>query len=254
MQARNSSSPLTPGVMVHFYRGVMDLATTWRMRMDSTTNWAVVTAGSIASFLLSDPEHPHLMALLGMFLAFAFLTIEARRFRFYDLWSGWLRLLETDYYAPLLRQNSISDVEQWHPMLVCDLQNPHFKISRTEAMGRRLRHNYFAIFLFLLLVWLVKILPPETPAPGQCATLLDCAAVGPIPGWSVLVCVALCYSYLIGLIIFTPKLSGSGTELIERRVVFRRMVAPDAQLVGFKRHQSYDYIVDSVAAHPPEED
>jgi len=226
--------------MVHFYRGVMDLSTTWRTRIDGTTNWAVVTAGSIASFLLSDETHPPLMALLGMFLMFAFLVIEARRFRFYDLWSGWLRLMETDYYAPLLKHNVVEPVEQWHSILVCDLQNPHFKISWLEAMGRRLRHNYFAIFVFLLFVWFVKLLPPKTPAPGQCDTFLRCAAIGPIPG-------------VVGLMIFTPKLIGTGTELLDRPHIFRRMVAPDAKLVGFKRHAPLPYIVDGVA-RPPEED
>lgn len=240
--------------MVHFYRGVMDLTTTWRLRIDSTTNWAVVTAGSIASFLLGDPTHPHLMALLGMFLTFSFLAIEARRFRFYDLWSGWLRLMETDYYTPLLKNNEICGVEQWHQMLVCDLQDPHFKISWSEAMGRRLRHNYAAIFVFLLLVWLVKLMPSAAPAPDECTTMLSCAAIGPLPGTIVLGAVALFYTYLIGLIIFTPKLAGTGTELIGRHTIFRRMVAPDAQLVGFKRHREATYILDGVAARPPEED
>jgi uncharacterized membrane protein len=253
MQPRNTSSPLTPAVMVHFYRGVMDLSTTWRLRIDNTTNWAVVTAGSIASFLLSDPNHPPLMALLGMFLVFSFLAIEARRFRFYDLWSGWVRLMETEYYAPLLRYNQIESDEQWHAMLRCDLENPHFKISLTEAMGRRLRHNYYAIFAFLLLLWFVKLLPPDQPLPNQCTTFLQCAAIGSIPGTVVLSIVGLFYTYLIGLMLFTPKLIGTGTELIERRTIYRRMVAPNAQLVGFKRHSTLPYIVGS-ATCPPEED
>ncbi|MDP9312282.1 MAG: DUF2270 domain-containing protein [Chloroflexota bacterium] len=253
MQQRNTSSPLAPAVMVHFYRGVMDLATTWRTRVDGTTNWAVVSAGSIASFLLSDPDHPHLMALLGMFLAFAFLAIEARRFRFYDLWSGWLRLMETDYYAPVLRNNAIEARQQWHPLLVADLRNPHFKISWSEAMGRRLRHNYVAIFGFLLLAWLVKLLPANAPAPNECATIVECARIGPIPGWLVMVSVVLFYGYLLGLILFTPKLVGTGTELIERHMLFRRLVAPGAQLVGFKRHQEVPYIVDGVALAPEED-
>jgi uncharacterized membrane protein len=253
MQQRNTSSPLAPAVMVHFYRGVMDLTTTWRARVDSTTNWAVISAGSIASFLLSDPAHPHLMAILGMFLAFAFLAIEARRFRFYDLWSGWLRLMETDYFAPVLLNNTIEAQQQWHPLLLCDLRDPHFKISWSEAMGRRLRHNYVAIFLFLLLVWLFKLLPPLNPTRGQCATLVSCAEIGPVPGWVVMGIVGLFYAYLMGLTLFTPKLVGTGTELIERHLLFRRLVAPSAQLVGFKRHEDVPYIVDGVAVAPEED-
>lgn len=253
MQSRSTSSPLTPGVMVHFYRGVMDLSTTWRARIDSTTNWAIVIAGSTASFLLSDPSHQHLMALLGMFLTFGFLAIEARRFRFYDLWSGWVRLMETEYFASVLRDNYIEPMEQWHAMLQCDLQDPHFKISWAEAMGRRLRHNYFAVFLFLLLVWLVKLLPSASPAPGQCTAFIDCAAIGPVSGWFVLLAVGIFYLFLLSLMLFTPKLFGTGTELLERHLIYRRLVAPNARLVGFKRHSTTRYIVDR-AARPPEED
>lgn len=253
MQQRQTASPLTPGVMVHFYRGVMDLCTTWRARIDSTTNWAVALTSSIASFLLSDRDHSHLMALLGMFLLFGFLAIEARRFRFYDLWSGWLRLMETEYFTPLLQNNAIEPIEQWHPMLVKDLETPHFKISWSESMGRRLRHNYFAIFAFLLLVWVIKLLPQPIPAPGECTTLLQCATVGPLPGSIVLLLVGLFYLYLCSLMLFTPKLFGTGTELLDRRMIFRRMVAPNARLVGFKQHAEPHYIVDA-AGRPPEED
>ena len=236
MQQRPAASSLTPAVMVHFYRGVMDLAVTWRWRIDVTTNWAVVTSGSIASFMLSDPDHPQVIALLGMFLLFAFLCIEARRFRFYDLWSGWLRLMETDYFAPVLRNNAIEATAQWHSMLVSDLQEPHFKISFWESMGRRLRHNYFALFVFLLLVWVDKLLPGPDAEGAQCRAVVDWAAIGQIPGALVLGAVALVYGSLFGVMLFTPKLGDTGTEVIDRQIVFRRMVAPNAKLVGFKRH------------------
>lgn len=252
MQPRTTPS-LAPGVMVHFYRGVMDLSTTWRARIDSTTNWAVVITSSIASFLLSDRSHTHLMALIGMFLAFAFLVIEARRYRFYDLWSGWVRLMETEYYAPILRDNTVATSEQWRALLVSDLQNPHFKITVTEAMGRRLRHNYFAIFGFLLLVWLVKLVPLPEPAPGECTAVLECASLGPVPGSVMLLAITAFYVYLLGLMLFTPRLADTGTELLDRHHVFRRIVAPKAELVGFKQHGAAHFIVDE-AAHPPEED
>ncbi len=253
MQQRPPDSPLAPAIMVHFYRGVMDFAATWRARIDGTTNWAVVTAGSIASFLLSDPTHPHIMALLAMFLVVAFWSIEARRFRFYDLWSGWIRLMETEYFAPLLAYNGIATTAQWQPILVSDLQNPHYKMSWLEAMGRRLRRNYFAIFAFLLLVWFVKLLPSAAPAPGRCASFVECARIGPLPGSAVLLGVGIFYGCLIGLMIFTPQLKGSSTEIIERDHALRRIVAPGAQVVGFKRHPDVPVVVDSIG-RPPEED
>ncbi|WP_026370297.1 DUF2270 domain-containing protein [Kallotenue papyrolyticum] len=253
MQQRSSASPLTPGVMVHFYRGLMDQANIWRARIDTTTNWAIVTSGSIASFVLADRNRPHVLALIGMFLAFAFLAIEARRFRFYDLWSGWIRLMETEYFAPILRANTVEASAAWHTILMCDLQDPHFKISFAEALGRRLRHNYFAIFAFLLLLWLYKLLPPARPEAEQCRTLLQCAAIGPVPGLVTLGLVALAYAVLVSLMVFTPKLRGTGTEILDRRRLMQRMVAPNAALVGFKRHPDLPYLLDG-AARPPEED
>lgn len=253
MQQRPAASILTPAVMVHFYRGVMDLSVTWRQRIDVTTNWAVVTSGSIASFMLSDPNHPQVIALLGMFLLFAFLCIEARRFRFYDLWSGWLRLMETDYFAPALRNNAIEGTAQWHSMLVCDLQEPHFKISFWESIGGRLRHNYFALFLFMLLVWTDKLLPAPNAAGAQCRTLVQCASIGQIPGVLVLGSVALLYISLVIVMVFTPKLGGTSTEVLPRNLVFRRIVAPDAKLVGFKRRTGVAVPFD-LAPTAPEED
>ncbi len=241
--------------MVHFYRGVMDLTTTWRVRIDSTTNWAVISSGSIVSLLLGNTESPHLMALLGMFLAFAFLSIEARRYRFYDLWSGWVRVMETEYYVPLLQMNAIDADQHWHPLLESDLEDPHFKISWSEAMGRRLRHNYIAIFGFLLLTWIIKLVihPEAVSAEHVFGAIVQRAAIGGVPGWLVMLFVAVFYLYLLGLIFFTPTLRGTGTEILGRNLLLRRLVSPSARLVGFKRARTYE-VTTSGVGHAPEED
>ena len=237
MQQRAGSSPLAPAVMVHFYRAAMDLTTTWRARIDGTTNWAVLTSGSIASFVLGSPTSPQIMSILGMFLAFAFLSIEARRFRFYDLWSGWIRIMETEYYEPLLRANVIDLDQHWHPLLQSDLEDPYFKISWSEAMGNRLRHNYIAIFGFLLLTWLTKLMIHPEPAPvgDTLRAMVGRAALGPLPGGVMMTGVIVFYLFLIGLMIFTPALRGTGTEILTRSLLLRRLVNPKARLVGFKQ-------------------
>src|ERR1044072_7927445 len=52
-----SVRPLTPTefntAMVHLYRGEVGRANTWRMRLDGTTNWAVLTTGATLSFAFS---------------------------------------------------------------------------------------------------------------------------------------------------------------------------------------------------------
>lgn len=238
MQTKAPNSPLVPAVMVHFYRGLMDVATTWRARMDSTTNWAVVSSGSIASFVLSDAEHSHIMALLGMFLAVAFLVIEARRYRFYHLWSSWLRLIETEYFGPLLGANSVPSTARWHVLLERDLDQPHFKIGWLTAVGRRLRHNYFAIFAFLLLTWATKLLlHPAAPGWGTALrTMRERAALGPIPGTVIVIMVLGFYGGLLMLMIFTPKMPGMSSETLSQRMVMRQLVHPEAQRIRYQRH------------------
>ncbi|MBA3945479.1 MAG: DUF2270 domain-containing protein [Herpetosiphonaceae bacterium] len=257
MQNKYQSSALAPNIMVHFYRGVMDLATTWRSRIDSTTNWAVISSGSIASFLLSDPEHSHIMALLGMFLGFAFLCIEARRFRYYDLWSNWVRVMEIEYYEPILRSNIIRPDEQWHRLLDYDLNDPHFKISWTEAMGRRLRHNYWAIFGFLLLTWCTKLLlHPHAATWGTAIpTMRQRAALGPISGNAIIFLVFIFYSYLILLIMITPRLLGAGSETLSRSTILRQLSNPLASTAGFLHYDNdkFDHVA-SGTGHAPEED
>ena len=88
--------------MVHFYRGEMQRANMWRTRLDNTTNWAVIAAGAALSFALSDPNHHYGVIILDTLLVSLFLWIEARRYRYYELWSYRVRLMETDFFAAML--------------------------------------------------------------------------------------------------------------------------------------------------------
>jgi uncharacterized membrane protein len=46
------------GAIAHLYRGEIYRSTVWRTRLDSTTNWAVVTTGIALSAAFSAPR-PH---------------------------------------------------------------------------------------------------------------------------------------------------------------------------------------------------
>ncbi|MBL8092514.1 MAG: DUF2270 domain-containing protein, partial [Anaerolineales bacterium] len=82
--------------MVHFFR-----ANVWRQRLDTTTNWAVVATGATLSIAFSQSEVHHGIILLNTLLVLWFLFIEARRYRYYELWSYRVRLMETDFYAAM---------------------------------------------------------------------------------------------------------------------------------------------------------
>ncbi|HEX6291398.1 MAG TPA: DUF2270 domain-containing protein [Herpetosiphonaceae bacterium] len=186
-----TARPLTPSefntALVHLYRGEISRANTWRTRLDGTTNWAVLTTGATLSFAFSSPGNTHVMILLNSLLIGFFLYIEARRYRYYDLWRARVRLMETEFFADLLVANqNDADTTHWRELLAADLLQPHFTISMWEAMGRRLRRNYSWIFTVLVLSWIVKIGIHPTRTT-DIATIVDRAAIGPFPGMVVLV-------------------------------------------------------------------
>src|SRR5690348_18380850 len=54
--------------MIHFYRGEVQRSNTWRNRLDTTTNWAVLTAGATLSFVFSSPNNPHFVIPINSIL------------------------------------------------------------------------------------------------------------------------------------------------------------------------------------------
>jgi uncharacterized membrane protein len=89
--------------MVHFYRGEISRANTWRNRLDATTNWAIVTTAAVISFAFTNiTPGSHAVLLIDAVLILIFLWIEARRYRYFELFSYRVRLLETDFFAAML--------------------------------------------------------------------------------------------------------------------------------------------------------
>jgi len=172
--------------MIHFYRGEVQRSNTWRNRLDTTTNWAVLTAGATLSFVFSSPSNPHFMIPVNSILVAIFLLMEARRYRYYEIWSSRVRVLETGYFAQLLVPDSTPKDEAWADHLAADLITPHFTITEWEAIGRRLRRNYLWIFALLALSWNLKVYLHPLPARDFNA-FIDRATVGIIPGWIVFV-------------------------------------------------------------------
>jgi uncharacterized membrane protein len=165
--------------MVHFYRGEVQRSNTWRNRLDTTTNWAVITAGATLSFAFSSSANPHFVIPINSILVAFFLFMEARRYRYYEIWASRVRVIETGYFAPLLTGGA-TDVE-WAQHLAEDLRTPHFTISEWEAVGRRLRRNYLWIFALLAASWNLKVyLHPEPVRNFE--QFIQRAAIGMLPG------------------------------------------------------------------------
>lgn len=182
---RKFSSAEFNTAMVHYYRGEVSRANTWRNRLDTTTNWAVLTTGATLSFAFSSPTNPHFVIIINSVLVSFFLIMEARRYRYYEIWSSRVRVLETGYFTQVLAPDAAPD-ESWVEHLISDLKTPHFTISEWEAIGRRLRRNYLWIFALLAAAWNLKVYLHPVPAYDFVA-FIDRATVGLVPGVAVFI-------------------------------------------------------------------
>ena len=195
--------------MVHFYRGERSRADAWRSRLDPTTNWAVVTTGGMLSFAFSHPENSHVTLLLANLLVTVFLGIEARRFRYFDVWRERVRMLEENFFIPIIRRNLVSPRQDWRERVADDLDRPTFKLTFLQAVAIRLRYNYIWIFLVILLTWLAKIHLHPTPAATP-AEAFERLKVGPFSGWAMLALVVTFYGIAVGLAIWGGRLPHQG--------------------------------------------
>jgi len=169
------------GALAHLYRGEVYRSTVWRTRLDSSTNWAVVTTGIALSATYSTASaSPLPMVLVGL-LVTVFLLFEARRYRYFNVWRARARLLETDFYAPMIRGESLSPEADWTELLANDYRNPSYHISFSRAIGRRLRRTYGWIFAIQAIAYYGKLVIHPLPLT-ELAEIWDRAAIGPIPG------------------------------------------------------------------------
>jgi uncharacterized membrane protein len=148
--------------IVHLYRGEMSRATAWRIRLDTTTNWAVLTTAGLLAFSFRSgdrPEdHPHWVLLFGMALVTLLLGYEARRYQMFDVWRARVRKIEENFYGPILTRDPISPQAGWGERVARDLLNPSYKIGFRQAVRARFLRNYWAIYAVLLIAWLVRIM------------------------------------------------------------------------------------------------
>src|ERR1044071_4697231 len=93
--------------MAHFYRGEVQRSNVWRTRLDTTTNWAVFTSAATLSFAFGSATNPPFLIPINSILVAIFLLMEARRYRYYEIWASRVRVLETGYYAQLLAPESV---------------------------------------------------------------------------------------------------------------------------------------------------
>jgi uncharacterized membrane protein len=188
--------------MVHLYRGELGEATAWRSRIDTTTHWAVVLSATALSFVFSDTRGDrHVIIPIISFFCTFLLLMEARRYRFFDIWRTRARMIEINFYRPLLEGKS-PEMKYWAETLAQDMEWPRFHMPWWEAAGRRLRRNYQWIYAILLGSWLVALSSHPT-ATTSFDEIVRRAAVGPISGLVVIAGMIAFYLALITLWVYS---------------------------------------------------
>lgn len=203
--------------IIHFYRGELHRSTEWRLRLDNTTNWAIISVMALVTFSLGDPSHSHVGILAGMALVFTFLTIEARRFRFFDVWRSRTRLLEENFIGPIVRRDLRSPIEDWGRLIANDLIWPKFRISWHQAMKARLLRNYFPLFVLMLLSWILKVTTmsghPGNPKELSFVLKEDASNLAlVVSSYVSLMFVIALYGYLMGVILLARRTRSAEDE------------------------------------------
>ncbi|EMA58446.1 hypothetical protein C470_12243 [Halorubrum distributum JCM 13561] len=181
-------------LIAHTYRGELGRTSSWRTRIDRTTNWAVVVTASLLTWTFSNESRPHYVLLIGLVMLSVFLGIETRRYRAFDVWRSRVRLLEENVFANALDPEGVEQ-SNWRQLLSEDLREPTIKMPSVEAVSRRLRRVYAPLFSVLIAAWIVRLTVFTPSGSGVVAT----AAVGAIPGALVLAIVACFYLVVLAL-------------------------------------------------------
>lgn len=212
-QLSQGQGPLSPGEFVttisHFHRAEIARMAGWRDRIDRTTNWAITVVAAMLSLSLSTASAHHGVLIFAMLLILLLLWIEARRYRFFDVYRARVRQLERYYFAQLFSPASDQSAN-WLAILGESLRTPKFLISHWTAFARRLRRNYLFMFLVLLFAWVLKISTPSLQSEAaradglvnSVAEAVANATLGPLPG-GLVVAVVTAFNVALVLIAFT---------------------------------------------------
>ncbi|MDX3925353.1 MAG: DUF2270 domain-containing protein [Shinella sp.] len=189
--------------IVHYYRGELGRMAGWRDRIDRTSNWAITVVAALLSVSLSTPTSHHGVLLFAMLLITLLLMIEARRYRFFDVYRARVRQLERHYFAEFLSPRGELATD-WAAAIAKSLRKPEFLISYRQAACRRLRRNYCWMYFILLLAWALKISSSTMQAEGgkidvalSVERVLANASFGPVGGTAVIAVVAIFYLLVV---------------------------------------------------------
>ncbi len=208
--------------MSHFYRGELGRIMVWRQRLDITTNWAITSSTAIITIAFSNRGVPHIIFFFNLAIVWVMLWIEARRYRFYDAFRARVRMLEAHFLVPMVMENRDLLQGEWKKLVCEDLILPSFKISRLEAVGRRLKRNYVFIFILIMVAWVTKIFLHAEHAMDSLGGFYGALRIGQIPSWLVAFIFGGTLISVIAITIYvSKKSSGEISEFGTHRSLWR---------------------------------
>lgn len=219
---RSIYDPGYVNAMSHFYRGELSRIMVWRQRLDITTNWAITSSTAIITIAFSNRDVPHIIFFFNLAIVWVMLWIEARRYRFYDAFRARVRMLEAHFLVPMVMENRQMLQGEWKKLVCEDLILPSFKITKLEAIGRRLKRNYVFIFVLIMVAWVTKIFLHADHAMDNLAGFYHALRVGHIPSWLVAGIFGATFISVIGITIYVgKKTSGEISEFGTHRSLWR---------------------------------
>ena len=208
--------------MSHFYRGELSRIMVWRQRLDITTNWAITSSTAIITIAFSNRDVPHIIFFFNLAIVWVMLWIEARRYRFYDAFRARVRMLEAHFLVPMVMENRDLLQGEWKKLVCEDLILPSFKISRLEAVGRRLKRNYIFIFILIMVAWVTKIFLHASMTLDGIPAFYRAMRVGHIPSWLVAFIFVGTLVSVIGITIYVgQKTTGEVSEFRTHRSLWK---------------------------------
>jgi uncharacterized membrane protein len=219
---RSIYDPGYVNAMSHFYRGEISRIMVWRQRLDITTNWAITSSTAIITIAFANREVPHIIFFFNLAIVWVMLWIEARRYRFYDAFRARVRMLEAHFLVPMVMENRDMLQGEWKKLVCEDLILPSFKISKLEAVGRRLKRNYVFIFVLIMVAWVTKIFLHAPTAMNDLPSFYHALSVGHIPAWLIAFIFVATLVSVIGITIYVGrKTSGEISEFRAHRSLWR---------------------------------
>lgn len=219
---RSLYDPGYVNAMSHFYRGELGRSMVWRQRLDVTTNWAITSSTAIITIAFSAREVPHIIFFFNLAIVTVLLWIESRRYRFYDAFRARIRMLEAHFLVPMVMENRDLLQGEWKKLVCEDLILPSFKISKLEAIGRRMKRNYMFIFILILVAWLTKIFLHATAPITDVVSFYRALRIGHIPSWVVAMVFVGTFISVISITIYISKRSsGEISEFGTHRSLWR---------------------------------